>query len=420
MDNSRPNKTGFKGMRPIHRIVGTIIMAFTLYFGVTGSIIQTIDLHAIASHAAATDPEMMAIRESIDGTPNFSVIQPTDFAAPALPEGYDFNTALSNVVRSARQSLGAAAPLKFVELRVLDGKPIALVQTTDHIARFDPATGTALPNLPARPRTPRVQAMHQKFKNLHRIGALSDKWEFLNGLIGIGLFSMIVTGLLLYFQLLRTRRRAGLNAFFWSAGGWWRSLHRGVSLTAALFLTVVSISGTLLAFDTFALGVYGMTHTSAGKFSRFPMGMIGDLSTPLPDAKLPAMLGTTLSAYRSVQGASPIKVLRLRYFSGMPQGVVIVGGNKTDDTRQLVFNADTGQRASMTEPSYPYSGFPFGWQEHELMKQIHRGDALGIPGRLMDLFAGFSLVFLSASGISMYVDLFRRRRRAGRTQIFWT
>jgi hypothetical protein len=42
-------------------IVGTIILAFTLHFGTTGSIIQMIDLRAIASHAAATDPEMLAL-----------------------------------------------------------------------------------------------------------------------------------------------------------------------------------------------------------------------------------------------------------------------------------------------------------------------------------------------------------------------
>jgi len=54
------------------------------------------------------------------------------------------------------------------------------------------------------------------------------------------------------------------------------------------------------------------------------------------------------------------------------------------------------------------------------MKQIHRGDALGVPGRLMDLFAGLSLIFLSASGLWMYVDLLLRRMRGGRKQLFWT
>lgn len=417
---SQPSKLGGKGIRPIHRIIGTVIMLFTLYIGVTGTIIQTIDLKAIASHAAATDPEMQAIRESIDGTGNFSVIAPTDYAAPALPADYDFNAAVANVIKSARASIGADAAVKYVELRMANGKPVGYVQS-DKMVTVDPATGSILPNPPGRPRGGRPMSLHQKFKDLHRASALlSDKWEFVNALIGIGLFGMIVTGLVLYFQLLRTRKRAGLNQVFWSAGGWWRSTHRAVSILAAVFLLVVSISGTLLALDTVALGVYGMTHTNAGRYARFPIGMIGDLSSPLPDAKLPAMLSTTLSSFKAAKSDATIKVLRLRYFSGMPQGLIVSGGKTADDTGQIAFNTDTGKRVGMTEPSYPYQGFPFGWEEHELMKQIHRGDVFGVPGRLMDLFAGLSLVFLSASGLWMYVDLLRRRWRGGRKQPFWT
>ena len=416
MDAPGPKKRSGKGVRPIHRIAGTILLLFTLYFGVTGLMIQTIDLRAIASRAAATDPEMTAIRESIDGTGNYAVIEPTDYAAAALPQGYDFKSAVSNVLKSARLSVGAATPLKFLELRVVDGKPVGLVQTADRIARFDPANGAALPDPPKKPRTPPAPSLHQQVKQWHRLSALGNAMSWLNGLIGIGLFAMIVTGLLLYFQLLRARRRAGLNAIFWLAGGWWRSLHRWVSIAAALFLMVVSVSGTLLSIDSFALGLYQLTHKSAGKYSRFPPGMVADYSSPLADAKLPAMLDTTLSALHATQGDTLIKVLRLRYFSGMPQGVVITSG---DDTRQLVFNAETGVRASMTEPGYPNVAFPFGWEEHELVKQIHRGDAFGVPGRLMDVFAGLSLVFLSISGLIMYLDLLRKRWRAERKQMFW-
>jgi uncharacterized iron-regulated membrane protein len=156
----------------------------------------------------------------------------------------------------------------------------------------------------------------------------------------------------------------------------------------------------------------------SGQGSRFPPGMNADLSSPLPDSKLRTMLATTLSAYHAAEGNTPIKVLRLRYFSGMPQGVILTGGSS--ETRQVAYNAETGAVAHMTESGYPYMGFPFGWREHEYMKQIHRGDALGLPGRLMDVFAGLSLVFLSASGLLMYADLLRRRRRGGRTQLFWT
>jgi uncharacterized iron-regulated membrane protein len=314
--------------------------------------------------------------------------------------------------------LGASTPLKFLELRVIDGRPVGLVESGDKVLRFDPATGAPLPGSPSPPRDRPAPSLHGRIKQWHRLqfigGSVGDLMECFNALIGIGLFIMIITGLVLYFQLLRARVRGGRTAIFWFSGGWWRSAHRWISVVASAFLLVVSVTGTLLSIDTVSMGVYGATHASAP--SRFPIGITGDFSSPLPDPQLPAMLATTLSAYRAAQGNTPIKVVRLRYFSGMPQGVIVTGG---DQTRQLVFNAVTGKRVSMTEPGYPYTGFPFGWEEHELVKRIHRGDAFGIPGRLMDVFAGLSLVFLSTSGLYMYLDLLRKRRRVGRKQMFW-
>jgi uncharacterized iron-regulated membrane protein len=242
--------------------------------------------------------------------------------------------------------------------------------------------------------------------------------EWLNGLVGIGLFGMIATGLVVYFRMFRARQRAGKNALFWSAGGRLRSLHRSIAVIAAVFLLVVSVTGTLLSFDSLVLGIYIDFHQSPGKHPReFPAGMNADYSSPLQDAEIPDMAQKTLDGFKTVRGLTPIKVIQLRYFSGMPQGAIVTGG---EDTAQLIFNAGSGRRVSMTEPNYPFTGFPFGWEEHELVKKIHRGDVLGVPGRLMDVFAGCSLVFLSISGLIMYLDLWNRRRRLGRSGLFWT
>jgi len=247
---------------------------------------------------------------------------------------------------------------------------------------------------------------------------IGNWFALFNAIIAVGLFAMIVTGLILYFQLLRQRGRAGLKGLFWSDGGWWRSLHRGISVVAAIFILVVSASGTLLALDAFGLGLYQITHKDAGKYARFPPGAVDDFSSPLADDKLPAMLQTTLSAGQRTAGAAPIKVVRLRYFNGIPQGILIAGDG--DNTAQLVFNADTGKPMSITEPGYPKTHYHLGWKEHEIVKEIHRGDFFGLPGRLMDLFAGLSIIYLSISGGVMYVGLWRRRRRGGSTALFWT
>lgn len=404
-------------IRPVHRILGTILLLFTFYFAATGLTIQAIDLRAIFSHAPATDPEMMEIREGIYGPSNFVMIEPRDYASSPLPQDFDFNSSLTTVLKSTQATLDDAMPLKSLEFRVIDGKPILLVQAGDRVSRFDAVTGSLLAGhaIPATPRS--AASLHHLIKNWHSLFVIGHMTAWLNTVVGIGLFVMIVTGLLLYFQLLRVRRRAGLNALFWSTGGWWRSFHRSVSLVAAVFLMVVAVTGVLLSIDSFSLGIYQATHKGTGLYSRFPIGVIADYSSPLSDAALQGMLTTTLSAYRATYGARPIEALRLRYFSGMPQGVIVTGGK---NVTQLVFNASTGKPASMTETGYPTTAYPFGWEEHELVKQIHRGDAFGITGRIMDFFAGLSLVFLSASGIYMYVDLLRRRRRGGRKQLFWT
>ena len=102
----------------------------------------------------------------------------------------------------------------------------------------------------------------------------------------------------------------------------------------------------------------------------------------------------------------------------MPQGVVVTGLG--DDTQQTVFNAVTGRRVGLTEPGYPPTGFPFGWQAHQIAKQIHRGSYIGLSGRWMDLFGGLSMVYLSLSGAVMYFELWNRRRRSGRRALLWT
>lgn len=88
------------------------------------------------------------------------------------------------------------------------------------------------------------------------------------------------------------------------------------------------------------------------------------------------MLQTTLRAYQVAVPDVPARVIRVRYNGGMPRGVIITG---EAEARQLVFNAATGRRATETEPGYPASGFPFGWQAHQWAKSVHCGDFFGMP-----------------------------------------
>jgi uncharacterized iron-regulated membrane protein len=405
--------TGFDVMRTYHRVLALFILVFTLYLSTTGTLIQLTDLRTLYTHASADNPNMMAIREGINGTSDFQVIDNADYTASTLPDDLDATTALNRVMTAARAGVGTA-PIQYVELRMVDGAPVGQIKSDARLLRFDVASGVLLsegkPTQAAGGTFGR--SLRNTFKGLHRMTAISDWTLWVNVLIGLSLCAMLVTGLVMYFRLLAARRRVGRAGLFWSAGGTWRSLHRAISLLSAAFLLVVALSGTWLSVESLGraiMGVYERAALARGE-------LVLDGNAPVHDSELSSMLETTLDAYRRSQVAAPIRVMRLRVYGGMQQGVIVTG---EEEARQLVFNATSGRRAGTTEPGYPPQHFPFGWQAHQIAKQVHRGDIIGLPGRWMDLFSGLSLIFLSVSGAVMYVDLWQRRRRSGRASLLW-
>ncbi len=399
-------------MRTVHRVVSLFVVLVTLYLGVTGTLIQLIDLRTLARHAPATDPEMMAIREDKDGPDDFAVLETAEYTAPALPADFDYQGALPRLVDAAHAALGKA-PVDFAEMRMLEGGPIGRVRSGQQLLRFDFATGQALVSpVPRRERA--APSTRNTIKWLHRMTTFGDWALWINPAVGIALGVFVVTGVVMYWQLLSARKRIKRPQWFWVAGGWWRTLHRWLSIVAAVFILGIALSGTWLAVESLVFGFYLAHH-----LPQPGQPFVRESSvTPLQDAQLPAMLTTTLGGYKSSLADQPLKVLRLRIYGGMPQGVVVTGLG--DGTQQTVFNAVTGRMVGLTEPGYPPTGFPFGWQAHQIAKQIHRGSYIGLSGRWMDLFGGLSMIFLSLSGAIMYFDLWNRRRRSGRRALLWT
>jgi uncharacterized iron-regulated membrane protein len=319
---------------------------------------------------------------------------------------------LGAVIKAARASLGDTAPFSFVELRMSEGRPVGIVASGGQAHRFDAATGaeTGAPEKVAPPPT-ETPSLRNTLKSLHRIGPLFNGLTYAVSVLGgILLLTMIVTGVLVYFQLLSGRAKTGRKALFWVAGGWWRTLHRAVALVAAVFVTIVALSGTFLAVNALGIRLYIALHDGARP------GLTADVSRPLADAELPAMLHATLGSYRAAAPDAPIRVLRLRHFAGMSQGVVITGES---EARQLVYNTSTGRAASQTEPGYPETGMPFGWQLGQTVKQIHRGDFFGLTGRAMSVLSALSLLYLALSGAVVYFDLRSKRVQKGRREFFW-
>jgi uncharacterized iron-regulated membrane protein len=396
-----------RNLRAIHRIVTVIVVVFTLYLSITGTLIQLIDLRSLFTHAPATDSNVKAMREGFDGPGSFQVITTADYTAAPLRKGDDLSAMFVTVLKSARAAVGNG-PLNYIELRMEDARTVGQVPWSGSLLRFDAETGAFLGRYPVVHEDATPASERNTVKHLHRMTSFGDWALWINVIVGTGLAVLIVTGVWMYSKLFAARARIHRTNPFWSAGGWWRTLHRGTSIVAAVFLSIVMLSGTWLAVESLCFGLYNAAHQPGPGTPR-----VNPIS-PLPDAAVATMLATTLAAYEAAMPDVSARVIRLRYYGGMPQGVVVTG---KQEATQLVFNAATGRRASETEPGYPPTGFPFGWQAHQWAKKIHRGDIFGLSGRLMDLFAGLSMVYLSISGIVMYYELWSKRRRAGRSRL---
>ncbi len=399
-----------QSLRAVHRIVTATVVFFTLYLGCTGTLIQLIDLRTIFEHKPATDANTRAMREGFDGPDGFQVISTADYTAAPLSKSANPFNMLATVLKSARAAVGSS-PLQYLELRVVDGKPVGQIDSGGTVLRFDAVTGAFLGKISVVHEDSTPDSERNTVKHLHRMTEFGNWALWINVIVGTGLAILIVTGVWMYSKLFASRALIQRRSPFWSSGGWWRTLHRGISIVAALFLSVVMLSGTWLAVESLYFGYYITSHKQVPGAARV------DSSSPLPDASVPAMLRTTLGTYQAHMPNTPARVIRLRLFGGMPQGVIVTG---EEEARQLVFNAATGRRASETEPGYPVTGFPFGWQAHQVAKSVHRGDFFGLSGRFMDLFSGLAMIYLSISGIAMYYELWRKRRKAGRSGLVWT
>lgn len=373
--------------------------------------IQLLDLKELFSGAPESTAGMQSINEGKNGHPDYAVLTPVDYTAEPLAQNQDLLKVFQTVLAGLHEIRPESKPI-FVELRSAHGTTIGqahfgeMVLSPEHgddgLVAVDAMTGAPAPVVSVPPPTP-PQSFRETLKRWHRFWVHHDKPGVYGELLaGIALWTLIITGLTMYFRLLKQRRRLNRKQLFWMTGGRLRGYHRAISVISAVLLIAVAFSGTWLGFES-------SWHTIA---SPPPHSVTPELS----DADVIDMAGATLNALHLAEPAVRIKVLRVRYYGGMRQGVAI-----TDEpvTRQLVFNTATGKEVSLTEPGYPSSGFPFGLQMHEDIKHLHSGFLFGLWARVLDLLAGLGLIFLSISGLLMYLDMWTSRRIAGRGQFLW-
>ncbi len=188
----------------------------------------------------------------------------------------------------------------------------------------------------------------------------------------------------------------------------WRKLHRWISIIAAVYLLNMAITGSLLAWDEWSLRLPG------GGLSAAAMRAMA--SPPaLPDVDLSA---AAMAAYQKAQALAPdapLTGLRMAVVNDELQSTTEFGGAYPG--RIIIRAADGKRLQGPPGPATAQSVVDY----HQFLKRLHRGDFIGnFNGRFLSIAAGFCLLFLSVSGIVMFVEQLRLQRRRGNRRWFWS
>ena len=194
-------------MRTVHRLFGICSFALMLWIGVTGSLMQILDLNAILGNAPESDPTMQSINEGKFGDFfDYETATLADLLAQPLPASLDYPRAFVTVRDAARKQVPDVAP-NFIELRMKGATPIGQVRFHHDVKAFDAITGAPVAAVPIDPLFA-PYSLRQRLKQLHRLWFTPEQpGVYFDLVTGAIMWTMIVTGLVTYFRLVRQRRK---------------------------------------------------------------------------------------------------------------------------------------------------------------------------------------------------------------------
>lgn len=204
-------------MRTLHRWIMTVTVILLLYLALSGLLLQGLDLIVLGQPGPKHAADLKSIREFAFGPPYFSVLTGVDETAPTLAEA-DLPAAL-NVAFAATRRLIPDGPLTSMEVRRAGDilQVVVIAGASDATAReltFDARSGELMEDRPAaRPADP--QSTHDAIKDWHRGNIVGITGVWLNFGTGTALLLLCISGIWIYFQMQRRRRRTGRHGWFW-------------------------------------------------------------------------------------------------------------------------------------------------------------------------------------------------------------
>lgn len=176
-----------------------------------------------------------------------------------------------------------------------------------------------------------------------------------------------------------------------------RTCHRWLAVIAGTFLVFIAATGIALQLDLLLSG-------------RDPPGTVRERLGPprqMPDqAALDEITATVIETMRDHQD---ISVERIEYHLSGPRLVATVGAvNRFAPSVRV--DLDTGTILPPAELEVSF---------HRILQDLHAGYFVGLPGHIFSILSGLALLILSVTGLKVYVDMYRRRRKAGKDNPFW-
>nr|WP_047169165.1 PepSY-associated TM helix domain-containing protein [Sphingomonas sp. Y57] len=227
-------------------------------------------------------------------------------------------------------------------------------------------------------------------------GLLSgDVGDMIIGCEGVGLAFIIIVGFASWWPG-RRRLRQGFRVIRGQGTDRTvRTFHRALGGAAAAILLMSATTGALMIFRADLQPMLAMTKRPAPKVAERP-----------GHARLPA--DTLIERATATHG--PMEIDQIR-FSGKELQVVALyfkdeGAWRANATRQFFVNAYDGREMGRYDPrDLPAVNTAFDW-----MFTIHTGRAAWMPGRLLVLAGGLSLIFFTISGVWLWSSRTRARK----------
>lgn len=177
-----------------------------------------------------------------------------------------------------------------------------------------------------------------------------------------------------------------------------RAYHRWFGLASAVFMIFVAATGLGLQIDLWITG------------------------NPVPGSELPQSAPTgVLPASPQLEAdlARMIAIARIKR-PDLPIQHVDISVSPTGDQAQIGAAGPFGPQLTLdlkTGAVLPQHQLSPGW--HGWLQDLHAGYRFGLVGRIISALIAVSLLVLGITGLFLYMSLYSKRRKAGRSAMFW-